>query len=109
MFRAILAENSVDDTDVAILEQEVVMFFKLSEWHLRAITFKLTVSSAVHIESSWASPVTPIRTLQQVAINYRPPFASRATVNLLPTGILSSENRFSILLSKLSTSSTFQP
>ena len=45
MFRAILAENGVADTDDAILEQEVVMFFKLSEWHLWAITFKLTVSS----------------------------------------------------------------
>ena len=30
MFRAILAENGVADTDDAILEQ-VVMFFKLSE------------------------------------------------------------------------------
>lgn len=107
MFRAILAENAVDDTDVAILEQGVVMFFKLSEWHLRAIMFKLTVSTAVHIESSWAGPMTLTRTLQQVAINYRPPFASRATVNLLPPGILSSENRFNILLSKLSNSSKF--
>jgi hypothetical protein len=31
MFRAILAENSIADTDDAILEQEMVMFFKLSE------------------------------------------------------------------------------
>jgi hypothetical protein len=31
MFRAILAENGIADTDNAILEQEVVMFFKLSE------------------------------------------------------------------------------
>jgi hypothetical protein len=45
MFRAILAENGVANTDNAILEQEVVMFFKLSEWYLWAITFKLTVSS----------------------------------------------------------------
>jgi hypothetical protein len=34
MFRAILVENGVTDTDDATLEQEVVMFFKLSEWHL---------------------------------------------------------------------------
>jgi hypothetical protein len=31
MFRAILAENGVAGTDDAILEQEMVMFFKLSE------------------------------------------------------------------------------
>jgi hypothetical protein len=31
MFRAILAENGIADTDDAILEQEMVMFFKLSE------------------------------------------------------------------------------
>lgn len=31
MFRAILAENSIADTDDAILEQEMAMFFKLSE------------------------------------------------------------------------------
>jgi len=31
MFRAILTENGVADTDDAILEQEMVMFFKLSE------------------------------------------------------------------------------
>jgi hypothetical protein len=31
MFRAILAENGIADTDNTILEQEVVMFFKLSE------------------------------------------------------------------------------
>jgi hypothetical protein len=34
MFRAILAENGVTDTDDTILEQEVVMFFKLSKWYL---------------------------------------------------------------------------
>ena len=34
MFRAILAENGIAGTDDAILEQEMVMFFKLSEWHL---------------------------------------------------------------------------
>jgi hypothetical protein len=31
MFRAILAENCIADTDDAILEQEVVMFFKLGK------------------------------------------------------------------------------
>lgn len=31
MFHAILAENSIADTDDAILKQEMVMFFKLSE------------------------------------------------------------------------------
>jgi hypothetical protein len=31
MFRAILAENNIADTDDAILEQEMVMFFILSE------------------------------------------------------------------------------
>jgi hypothetical protein len=31
MFRAILAENGIANTDDAILEQEMVMFFKLSE------------------------------------------------------------------------------
>jgi hypothetical protein len=36
MFRAILAENGIADTDDAILQQEMVMFFKL---------FELTVSS----------------------------------------------------------------
>lgn len=45
MFRAILAENGIADTDDAILQQEMVMFFKLSEWHLWAIRFELTVSS----------------------------------------------------------------
>jgi hypothetical protein len=54
-------------------------------------------------------PVTLIKTLQQVTINYKPPFASRATVNLLPPGTLSSENRFHILLSKLPKRSTLQP
>ena len=45
MFRAILAENGIADTDDAILQQEMVMFFKLSKWHLWAIGFELTVSS----------------------------------------------------------------
>jgi hypothetical protein len=31
MFRAILAENGITNTNDTILEQEVVMFFKLSE------------------------------------------------------------------------------
>jgi predicted HTH domain antitoxin len=31
MFRAILAENGIADTDDDTLEQEMVMFFKLSE------------------------------------------------------------------------------
>lgn len=31
MFRAILLENGVADTDDAILEQEMIMFFKLGE------------------------------------------------------------------------------
>jgi hypothetical protein len=31
MFRAILAESGIADTDDTILEQEMVMFFKLSE------------------------------------------------------------------------------
>lgn len=47
MFRAILAENGIADTDDAILQQEMVMFFKLSEWHLWAIGFELTVSSTL--------------------------------------------------------------
>jgi hypothetical protein len=38
MFRAILAENGVANTDNAILEQEMVMFF--GEWHLWAVTFQ---------------------------------------------------------------------
>lgn len=31
MFRAILAENGITDTDNTILQQEIVMFFKLSK------------------------------------------------------------------------------
>jgi hypothetical protein len=45
MFRAILAENGIADTNDAILQQEMVMFFKLSELHLWAIGFELTISS----------------------------------------------------------------
>jgi hypothetical protein len=45
MFRAILAENGIADTNDTILQQEIVMFFKLGEWHLWAIRFELTVFS----------------------------------------------------------------
>jgi hypothetical protein len=45
MFRAILAENGIADTDNTILQQEMVMFFKLGKWHLWAIRFELTVFS----------------------------------------------------------------
>jgi hypothetical protein len=34
MFRAILAENGITNTDNTILQQEMVMFFKLGKWHL---------------------------------------------------------------------------
>jgi hypothetical protein len=34
MFRAIFAENGIADTDDTILQQEMIMFFKLSKWHL---------------------------------------------------------------------------
>ena len=45
MFRAILVENGIVDTDDTILQQEMVMFFKLGEWRLWAIRFELTVFS----------------------------------------------------------------
>ena len=52
MFRAILAENGIADADEAILEQEMVMFFKFSELH-RWATFKLINRiQHVRIESS---------------------------------------------------------
>lgn len=45
MFRAILAENCIADTDDAILDQEMVMFFKLSERIFGLKTIKLTILS----------------------------------------------------------------
>ena len=45
MFRAMLAENGIANTNNTILQQEKVMFFRLSEWYLWAIGFELTVSS----------------------------------------------------------------
>jgi hypothetical protein len=63
MFRAILAENGIADTDDAILEQEMVMFFKLSEWHLWTDYHQTNCIQHVHIESSWAGKVTLLTAL----------------------------------------------
>jgi len=46
MSRAILAENGIADTDDAILDQEMVMFFKLSECICGLNTIRLTMLSS---------------------------------------------------------------
>ena len=48
MFRAILAENGIADTDDAILDQEMVMFFKLSECSCRVNMIKLIMLARSH-------------------------------------------------------------
>jgi hypothetical protein len=58
LFRAILAENGIANTDDAVLEQEMVMFSKLSERCSWGSYVQTNHIQRVHIESSWAGQVT---------------------------------------------------
>lgn len=57
MFRAILAENGIADVDEAILEQEMVMFFKFSELQRWACHVQTNRIQHVRIESGWEGQV----------------------------------------------------
>ena len=52
IFRAILTENGIADADEAVLEQEMVMFFKFSELQ-RSCHIQSNHIQYIRIESGW--------------------------------------------------------
>lgn len=57
MFRAIHAENGIAEADEAILEQEMVMYFKFSELQRWACHVQANRIQHVRIETCWDGQV----------------------------------------------------